>query len=273
MILIQGGGSTGTEGRSAHSRGLRALRDRRGSAAHRRQRRARCAAPAANLPPLAEITAGLAHDLNNRLSVILGHAQLLLRLGDTDTATARRVEKIEQETMRASLLTRGLLDLSRRHQPKHGAVSINRIVPQALAQVQAKLRGRRIAVQVDLTTHVPVVRGDAEQLTQLVVNLLTNAIDAMGETGTLTVTTAIKDEALELAVIDTGGGMDAEEVSRSFAPFYTTKPEGEGMGLGLFLALSVLKSHGGTITVDSAPGCGTTMRVRLPRPLVAVAVR
>ncbi len=119
-----------------------------------------------------------------------------------------------------------------------------------------------------LTAAAPLVRGDAEQLTQVLVHLIHNAIEAMGETGQLSVTTAITDDGLEIAVTDTGSGMVPDEANRIFEPFYTTKPDGEG--LGLFHTLTVLKSHGGSIAVDTAPGCGTTMCVRLSQTLSVV---
>ena len=126
-----------------------------------------------------------------------------------------------------------------------------------------------IDLELDLSDHAPVIIGDADQLTQVLVHLLRNALDAMPEKGRLTVTTAITDDALELSVSDTGGGIDPEQVSRIFEPFFTTKAAGHGTGLGLFLTLHILKNHGGSITVDTSPGHGTTMRVRLPRALSA----
>jgi signal transduction histidine kinase len=211
------------------------------------------------------VTAGLAHDLNNRLSVILGQTQLLRR-GTVDAAAgARRLEKIEEETMRASRMTRGLLDLARRDAPVHVPVAINALVPRALAIAHGKLRGTDIAVTTRLTAAAPLVRADAAQLTQVLVHLIDNAIEAMGESGQLTVATAITDDGLEIAVTDTGAGMVPDDVNRIFEPFYTTKPDGEG--LGLFHTLTVLKAHGGSVAVDTAPGSGTTMRVRLSQAL------
>ena len=142
------------------------------------------------------------------------------------------------------------------------------LVPRALELIHSKLRGRDISVQTRLADGTPTILGDADQLTQVLINLLGNALDAMGTTGTLTIATAPVDDGLELAVTDSGHGMDAEQASRIFEPFYTTKPEGTGTGLGLSVTLGILKSHGGTVAVESTPGRGTTMRVRLPRSFV-----
>jgi signal transduction histidine kinase len=270
MILGQGGrAATGAESEAGHmdAHGRRMHGDRRAGTARRRRRRADREAHA-TLPAFTELTAGIAHDLNNRLAVILGQAQLLQRgIGGDPATISRRLDKIEEETLRASRMTRGLLDLARRSEPRHEAVSINTLVPRALAMIHARLRGREITVQTDLSDRMPLVRGDADQLTQILQHLMSNAIDAMEDTGTLTVATAVTDDALELTVSDTGVGMDEERASHIFEPFYTTKPDGEGTGLGLFLTLAILKTHGGNIAVESAPRCGTTMRVRLPRPL------
>jgi signal transduction histidine kinase len=222
----------------------------------------------AKLAAIGELAAGVAHELNNPLTVILGHAQIL-RTGESgDSNTGRKLEVIESEAMRAAKITRGLLDFSRRREPKHEPVSVNALVPRALELIHSKLRGRRIVVETHLAEDAPIIRGDADQLTQVLINLAGNAIDAMAERGTLTVRTALVDDALELAVTDTGSGMDAAEVNRIFEPFYTTKPEGKGTGLGLSVTLGILKSHGGSVAVESAVGRGTTMRVRLPRSFV-----
>jgi signal transduction histidine kinase len=221
----------------------------------------------AKLAAIGELAAGVAHELNNPLTVIAGHAQML-RTADTTPTVHRKLEVIESEALRAGRITRGLLDYSRRREPKHEPVALNALVPRALELIQSKLRGRSIVVDVQLADDAPVISGDADQLTQVLINLAGNAIDAMGAEGTLTVRTTLLDDTLELAITDTGTGMDEEQVNRIFEPFYTTKPEGKGTGLGLSVTLGILKSHGGSVAVDSALGRGTTMRVRLPRVFV-----
>jgi signal transduction histidine kinase len=220
------------------------------------------------LAAIGELAAGVAHELNNPLTVILGHAQMLRMKNDPASSLGQRLEKIEDEALRASKITRGLLDFSRRREPKHEPVSVNALVPRALDLIHSKLRGRTIAVHTDLAEEAPVILGDADQLTQVLINLTSNAIDAMGEAGTLTVTTSAYEDGVDIVVTDTGHGMDAEQASRIFEPFYTTKAEGKGTGLGLSVTLGILKSHGGTVAVDSEPDRGTTMRVRLPRSFV-----
>jgi signal transduction histidine kinase len=221
----------------------------------------------AKLAAIGELAAGVAHELNNPLTVILGHAQILRDKVEGD-AVAQKLSKIEAEALRASKITRGLLDFSRRREPKHEPVAVNSLVPRALELIHSKLRGNGIRVKTQLSDTAPTILGDTDQLTQVLINLMGNAVDAMDRAGTLTVTTSAVDGDLELAVTDTGDGMDAEQASRIFEPFYTTKPEGKGTGLGLSVTLGILKSHGGSIAVDSTKGSGTTMRVRLPRSFV-----
>ena len=231
----------------------------------------------AKLAAIGELAAGVAHELNNPLTVILGQAQLLRDKVHADVVVGQKLEKIEVEAIRASKITRGLLDFSRRREPKHDPVSVNALVPRALELIHSKLRGNDIRVALDLSDEAPIILGDADQLTQVLINLMGNAIDAMDRAGRLTVSTTTVDDDFELAITDTGHGLDAEQASRIFEPFYTTKAEGKGTGLGLSVTLGILKSHGGSIAVDSVKGSGTTMRVRLPRsfvpePASAVAV-
>jgi len=235
-----------------------------GAATVRRAQRARKRVETPDLAAIGEVAAGIAHDMNNRLAVILGQTQLLRRNATLDPAIDRKLERIEEETLRASTMTRGLLERSRR-EPAQEPVAINTLVAHALDLAQVKPE-QAIALELDLSEHTPIILGDAEQLTQVLVHLIGNALDAMPAAGRLTITTeVVDDEAVQVSVSDTGTGIDPEQVNRIFEPFFTTKSDGPGTGLGLFLTLHLLKGHGGSVTVDSAPGRGTTMRVRLPR--------
>lgn len=231
----------------------------------RRRRRApeKCSRPVEGVG-IGEVTAGVAHELNNRLTVILGQAQLLRRVPAMDPVAAKKLEKIEEEVLRASTMTRGLVDRSRT-EPQREPVAINTVVARALELARPLFATRAIAVEIDLNDPAPIILGDAEQLTKLVLHLVTNAVEAMGNEGTLMVTTVLEDDAVDLSVTDSGPGMTPEQASRIFEPFVTSKSNVRGAGLGLFLTLTTLKTHGGTITVQTAPGRGTTMRVRLPR--------
>ena len=240
MILIQGGAAAAGRGQRSRKRG-----------------------EPRDLTAIGEVAAGIAHDMNNRLAVILGQTQLLRRTATLDPAVDRKLEKIEQEALRSSTMMRGLLERSR-SEPAQDPVAINTLVARALDLIKVT-PDQSIDLELELSENTPVIVGDAEQLTQVLVHLIGNALDAMPGTGRLTVRTGLTDDSLEITVGDTGTGIDPEQVSRIFEPFFTTKAAGHGTGLGLFLTLHILKNHGGSITVDTAPGRGTTMLVRLPR--------
>jgi two-component system NtrC family sensor kinase len=221
---------------------------------------------AAKLAAIGELAAGVAHELNSPLTVIVARCDLLVRKVTADSPAVPAVESIKAEAMRAALITRGLLDFSRKREPKHEPVNVNWLVPKALDLVQTKLHGLEIAVETELDTTLPAILGDGDQLIQVLINLIGNAADAMPGGGRITVKTETPSDrdCVAVSVSDTGTGMTGDQLARIFEPFYTTKAEGKGTGLGLSVTLGIVKSHRGTIAVESEPGCGTTMTVQLP---------
>jgi signal transduction histidine kinase len=220
----------------------------------------------AKLAAVGELAASVAHELASPLTVILGMTGLIRSTLGDDTVTDARLATIEEETARAAKITRSLLDFSRRREPQREPINLNTLVPRVLDIVESKLRGRAIEVETPLDAGLPVMVGDADQLLQVLINLTGNAIDAMPKGGRLVIRTAAEPEtdSVLLGVTDTGLGMTAEQVAQIFEPFYTTKAEGKGTGLGLSISLGIVRHHGGTISVESAPGAGTTMTIRLP---------
>jgi signal transduction histidine kinase len=235
----------------------------------------------AKLAAIGELAAGVAHELNNPLTVILGKTGLLLRTAPAGSPNAAKLADIERETMRAGKIAQNLLDFARRREPRHEPVDLNRIVERGLDLVQTKLRGRGITVETTLDPTVGVMLGDADQLTQVLINLAGNAIDAMPTGGRLTITTRAQTDSDSgvLIVSDTGPGIPPERLARIFEPFYTTKAEGNGTGLGLSITQGIVASHAGRLSVESVVGTGTTFFVHLPlasvpepaRPLVGAA--
>src|SRR5207302_11403510 len=138
---------------------------------------------------------------------------------------------------------RGLIDRTR-IEPRRETVAINALVMRALERARPMLAAREIALELDLSDPAPVILADPDQLGQLVLYLVTNALEAMGDGGTLMVATVLDDDAVELSITDSGPGMDPEHASRIFEPFYSTKADVRGAGLGLFLVLTTLKTHG-----------------------------
>jgi signal transduction histidine kinase len=176
--------------------------------------------------------------------------------------------KVEAAAVRAANIARDLLNFSRRREPKQAPVAVAEVVERAIDLLRAKLKRAAVEVQTVFEPGTPSVLGDQDQLLQVFLNLLGNAIDAMPEGGPLTISTEVRDghgtRHVVTRVADRGGGIPADKLGRIFEPFYTTKPEGQGTGLGLPISLGLVKRHGGTLQVESEPGKGTAMIVTLP---------
>jgi signal transduction histidine kinase len=220
----------------------------------------------AKLAAIGELAASVAHEINNPLTVILGSSAVLLRKTTQDSAAYAKITNIINAANRAGKIVRDLLDFSRRREPQHESVNVNDLIRRSLDIVQARLASGAVGVRLALDDRLPPVMGDPDQLTQVFINLFANAVDAMPGGGILTVETATLygDGAVSIRITDTGMGMDQTQIARIFEPFFTTKEEGKGTGLGLSVSLSIISKHGGSIEVESDPGQGTTMRVKLP---------
>jgi PAS domain S-box-containing protein len=220
------------------------------------------------LAAVGELVAGVAHEVNNPLSSISAFAQLMLRDETLTAAQRESVEVIRSETGRASQVVRDLLAFARRSSPHREALDLNQVVERTVRLRNYQLTASGVKVAVDLSTEIPAILGDARQLQQVVLNLVTNAIQAMAGTGggTLALTTRADGPRVILEVADTGPGIPANLRARVFEPFFTTKPEGEGTGLGLSVSYGIVTAHGGTITlVDAADGSsGARFLVTLP---------
>jgi signal transduction histidine kinase/CheY-like chemotaxis protein len=216
------------------------------------------------LATMGQLLAGVAHELNNPLTVIVGWAALLRARLPNDPAT----DHIEAAAQHCSRIIRNFLALARKHPPERRRVALNAIVTEAVELLAYPLRVDNVTVSLDLAAELPELWADAHQLKQVVVNLLTNAHHALRQSAVrqLSLTTryhAGRDRVV-LRVADTGPGIPPELQGRIFEPFFTTKPVGEGTGLGLSLCHSIVESHGGTIGVESEPGRGAVFTVELP---------
>ncbi len=219
------------------------------------------------LAALGQMVTGIAHELSNPLTSILGYAQRLLVHNDT-TALANEARQIYEEAERASAILRQLLLTARESRPERRRVSLNQVVSRAVELQQFSLAAEKIHVQLDLDPVLPFVQGDGGQLQQVLMNLMGNARQAMDEHskgGTIQVRTRrIAERRVLLEVIDDGPGIPAAIQARIFDPFFTTKPAGVGTGLGLAIVLGIVREHGGHVRVTSPPGGGTTFSVELP---------
>ena len=226
---------------------------------------------------LGSLLAGVAHELNNPLAIVLGHSHLL-RDSAVDRRTGERAAKITAAADRCGRIVRNFLALARRRAPERGEVQLNQVVQEAVELLAYELKTGNVEVSLALAEDLPLLWADGHQLHQVLVNIVANAHHAMRKSGSprrLTITTG-RDRTgshVSLAIADTGPGIPAEIRAKIFEPFFTTKPPGEGTGLGLSLCRGIVEEHGGTIGVQSEPGQGTTFLIRLPvLPLPAVVV-
>ena len=242
---------------------------------------------AQKMETVGRLAGGVAHDLNNLLTPILAYSELLLGDLATDDASRGSVEEILRAAEGARDLVRQLLNFSRRQVSHATLLDLNETVASFDAMLRRTIRGD-IAIEFSRTPISLCILGDANQLGQVVLNLAVNAQDAMPRGGALTIATSMVEVGpsslpaglpagsyAQLTVSDTGWGMDGETRRQIFEPFYTTKAKGLGTGLGLATVHTIVKQHGGTISVKSEPGQGTTFEMRFAvvegRPVSAEA--
>ncbi len=224
------------------------------------------------LAAIGQLAAGVMHEINNPLATISACvAAISGRLDDASGSERAAVEEylelIDKEVDRCTRIVDGLLDFSRPKGKAKGRVVLNALVDETLFLMKHHQRFKRLTVARELDVTLPATKGNAEQLTQVLMALMLNAVDAMDDRGKLTVRTgrspARADEVM-LEIEDTGVGIPRADQSKIFEPFYTTKPPGRGTGLGLSICYGIVEDHQGRIEVDSQPGRGTTFRVFLP---------
>ncbi len=231
------------------------------------------------LTALGTLAGGIAHDLNNMLVPIQALTKLVMRDLPTDSAARADLETVVQASMQARDLVRQILAFSRKQEIVKKPVDLARVTGEALQMLRASIP-RTIEIVEELRP-VPSLLGDAGQLHQVIVNLVSNAAHAIGDRiGRIIVSIApamARDgetgKIISLKIVDTGCGMDAATVHRVFEPFYTTKPVGEGTGLGLSVVHGIVMGHGGSIEVNSAPGKGSEFIIRLPSCDADIAAR
>jgi two-component system NtrC family sensor kinase len=221
------------------------------------------------LAALGQMAATIAHELGTPLNSVLGYTQLLLHQ-ELPPDQAAKLGVIESQVQRMIETIRSVLDRTRDRDLRRTPLEVGPIVADALALLSSRLAGRALVARSEIPPGLPTVPADAVGIRQVLVNLLTNAIDATDARGTITVSATVVNgngrpgRCLELAVRDSGHGMAPDEQRRVFEPFYTTKAPGRGTGLGLVIVDHIVRGHGGRVVVESVPGEGTTMRVQLP---------
>jgi two-component system NtrC family sensor kinase len=239
-----------------------------------RQRAAMDAAvmQSSKMASLGKLAAGVAHEVNNPLSIIresAGWIRDIINDGELGDGPAvdelqEAVSDIDRHVERARAVTHRMLGFARRMEPLQEDVDLNMLANQTASFLENETRHRNIALKTDLDPELPLITTDANQLQQVILNLLENAIDAIDRDGEITVVTRAGRDGVVLNIADSGEGIAKENLGKVFDPFFTTKPTGEGTGLGLSIVYSALSKLGGTIKVNSDPGQGTTFTIRLP---------
>ncbi len=221
------------------------------------------------LTSLGQLAASIAHEVNNPIAGVLVYTQLLAKKLTADTLAKEKaldyLSKMESELTRSSRIIRNLLDFARESKPALRLVNLNEVIDRAFSLVAHSAQMQHVEVVKNLSPTLPEVMADPDQLQQVGTNLMLNAIQAMPEGGTLTVdTSADSGGQIKIEVKDTGCGIPQENLQRLFTPFFTTKKEVKGVGLGLAVSYGIIQRHQGKIEVDSEVGKGTTFRVYLP---------
>jgi len=220
---------------------------------------------AGKMAALGELAAGVAHEINNPLTGVLTFSSLMLKKVDEAHPWKKDLENIVQQTTRCRNIVRGLLDFARQRKPDKKDWDIHTLLDRTVTLVENQARFQNIKIVKEFKTGIPMLFVDGDQIQQVFMNIIINAADAMsGDGGTLTIKTNNKDGAAEVSFTDTGCGMTKENLSKLFAPFFTTKEIGKGTGLGLAISYGIIQSHGGDIEVESQVGKGSTFRIKLP---------
>jgi two-component system, NtrC family, sensor kinase len=224
------------------------------------------------LTSLGLLAAGVAHEVNTPLAVISNYIQMLAKQMPEGDPKQTIIDKIVKQTFRASEIVNNLLNFSRTGGTELIDVDVNRVVEETLSLVSHPLKTSQIQVVKHLGETLPPVRGSANKLQQVFLNLFLNARDAMPGGGMLEVRTGAHNGSVEIEVADTGAGIPREHIHRIFDPFFTTKSGGRGTGLGLSVSYGIIREHKGKIDVRSTPGKGTSFHVEFPAVRKAVHV-
>ena len=217
------------------------------------------------LAAVGQLISGVAHELNNPLTAILGYSQLLTSSGQMGQQGIEYADKLYKQAQRTHRIVQNLLSFARQHKPERVPVQINQTLEETLALRDYDLRMHNVRIHLDLAENFPVTSADPHQLQQVFLNMVNNAVDAILEhstEGDIWVRTALNGDRLCIEITDSGPGV--KDASRVFDPFYTTKPVGKGTGLGLSICYGIITEHGGTIRVRNIPARGASFTVELP---------
>ena len=218
------------------------------------------------LAALGRMAAGIAHEVNNPLTGVLMHGHFLLKRFSEDDPGHEDARVVVEETTRCRDLLRNLLDFSRENMPQKRLAHVNRCITRTVSMVEKQILLNRVHIKLDLREDVPETMMDANQIEQVIMNLLLNAAEATAGGGTISLSTSFDapDRTIVITVSDTGCGISPENLDKVFDPFFTTREVGQGTGLGLAVCYGIVRKHNGRIQVHSQPGQGTCFTIRIP---------
>lgn len=213
---------------------------------------------------LGTLASGMAHEIGTPMNVILGRAEYLMDRVKEEPVK-KGLQTIVAQVERITRVMNQLLAFARRKPPERGPLVLKDIVEDSLELFRERLAKSGVTVQLALDDHCPAAQADADQMSQVMINLIMNALHAMGDGGTLRVGLEPEQGGIKLTVADTGHGIPKDALPRIFEPFYTTKEFGKGTGLGLTVVKGIIEEHQGSLTVDSEEGRGTRFTIVLPQ--------
>jgi two-component system NtrC family sensor kinase len=216
------------------------------------------------LATIGELAAGVAHEINNPIGVILGFAQVMLKRIQENDPMHRPLSIIKREGVRCKDIVQDLLDFARQNKPTPRRLNVNEVIEAAAKLMAHQANSDMVTVIPSYAPDLPDVVADENQLQQVFFNIILNAYQAMPEGGELRITSCVQDGEVQAIFSDSGMGIPPENIRHIFDPFFTTKEVGEGTGLGLSVSYGIVKQHGGTIEVQSENGTGATFVVKLP---------
>ncbi|MFO0707308.1 MAG: ATP-binding protein [Nitrospira sp.] len=234
------------------------------------------------LAAVGQLVASVAHEVGTPLHSIAWHVQALGEEPSITPDMKRRIEVIDGELNRVVRIIQDLLSSTRQRKPDPNWLPVDRVVSPSAALIEPAFQAKGVALRLELGPDLPMVWADAEKLHQVLVNLLTNALAATAERGMVTIRTGSRPASQEevevvqrlanmpvstmvtIEVADTGSGMPEDDLQKAFTPFFTTKAIGKGTGLGLFISRETVQAHGGSLTLQSTVGKGTTVVISLP---------
>lgn len=222
---------------------------------------------------LGRLSASVVHEINNPISGILNYAHLMNRMIKKDDGTGMDMEKfsryldiIESESSRISEIVSSLLTFSRKSKLAFAEIDVKTLLEKCALLCEHKLELSGIELSMEIEPDLKPINGDFNQIQQSIINLVFNAVDAIGSHGKIEISAMNKTEHGQVWIVirDNGKGIEPDELNRIFEPFYTTKDEGYGVGLGLSIIFGIMDRHGGSIEADSKPGEGTAFTLRFP---------